>query len=91
MNEQKKNGFSCIWSMFSTIFRYSTTKTDQYVKDLSLSFPNLKTIEKLLQICFYCLFLFRPIVEIVCILFRPHSIISASMEDFELYVIRYTK
>ena len=29
--------------MFSAIYRYSTTKTKKYVKELSLSFPKLKT------------------------------------------------
>ena len=33
-NEQENNGFSCIWSMFSTISRYSTTKTEKYINVL---------------------------------------------------------
>ena len=34
LNEQEKNGLSCIWSLFSTISRYSTTKTKKRVKEL---------------------------------------------------------
>ena len=57
LNEQEKNGFSCIWSMFSTISRYSTTKTEEYVKELSLLFPNLKTeLKNSYWLLFYCLF-----------------------------------
>ena len=29
--------------MFSAVYRHTTTKTEKYVKELSLSFPNLKT------------------------------------------------
>ena len=43
MNQQEKNVLSCIWSMFSTNFRYNTTKTEKYVEELPLSFPQRKT------------------------------------------------
>ena len=77
LNEREKHGFSFIWSMFLTIFRYSTTKTGKYVKELSLSFPNLKTELKS--------------VEIVYVLFRLHCIISVSIQDFELKLGTRTK
>ena len=37
---QEKSELSCIWSMFSAIYRYSTTKTGKYVEELPLSFHN---------------------------------------------------
>ena len=33
---------------------------------------------------FFLSFLFSLIVKIVCVVFRPHCIISASIQDFEL-------
>ena len=39
VKQQEKNELSCIWSMSSAIYRYSTTKTGKYVKELSLSLP----------------------------------------------------
>ena len=56
LNEQEKNGFSSIWSTFSTSFPYSTTKTGKYVKEVSLSFPNLKPeLKNSYWFVFYCL------------------------------------
>ena len=48
-------------------------------------------IENSCWFVFYCLFLLRPIVKIVCILFKPHCIISASIQDFELKLRTQTK
>ena len=48
-------------------------------------------IQKLLLVHFLLSFLFRLIVEIVYILFRPHCIISASIQDFELKLSTETK
>ena len=39
---------------------------------------------------FFIVFLFRQIVEILCIVFRPHYIISASFHAFELKVSTQT-
>ena len=63
----------------------------KYVKELSLSFPYLKTEFETPTGSFFIVFLFRPIVEIVRILFRPHCIISASIQDFELKLRTQTK
>ena len=49
--------------MFSAIYRYSTKKTGEYVKELSLSFPKLKTELKTPTGSFSLLFLFSPIDE----------------------------
>ena len=49
--------FLDIWSMFSKTFRYNTTKTGKYVKELPLSFPKLKTeLKNSLWFDFYCRF-----------------------------------
>ena len=91
LNEQEKNGSSCIWSMFSSIFQYTTNKSGKYVKELSLSFPNLKTeLKSSYWSIFYCL-LFRSIVKIGCILFRPQCIILAFIHRFELKLSTKTK
>ena len=43
--------------MFSDIYRNSTEKTEKYVKELSLSFPKLKTeLKNLYWFVFYCCF-----------------------------------
>ena len=43
--------------MFSAIYRYSTKDTGEYVKELSLSFPKLKTELKMpTGSFFYCCF-----------------------------------
>ena len=43
--------------MFSDIYRNSTEKTGQYVKELSLSFSKLKTeLKKSYWFVFYCCF-----------------------------------
>ena len=50
--------------MFSGIYRNSTEKTGKYVKELSLSFPKLKTeLKKLVLVRFLLLFLFSPIIK----------------------------
>ena len=54
--------------MFSTMSQHSTTKTDKYVKELSLSFPSLKTELKNPIGSFFIVVLFSPIVEIVYVL-----------------------
>ena len=46
-----------VWLMFSAIYRNSTKKTGEYVKELSLSFPKLKTeLKNLYWFTFYCRF-----------------------------------
>ena len=43
--------------MFSDIYRNSTKKTGKYVKELSLSFPKLKTeLRNSYWLVFYCCF-----------------------------------
>ena len=43
--------------MFSAVYIYSTTKTGEYVKELSLSFPKLKTeLKNSYWFIFYCCF-----------------------------------
>ena len=70
VNEQEKNVFSCIWSMFSFTFRYLTTKTGEFVKEIVSKLPITKNrIEKLLLVRFLLLVLFRQIVEKLCVLF----------------------
>ena len=87
LNEQEKNGSSCIWSMFSLIFRYTTNKSGKYVKELPKS---ENRIESSYWSIFYCL-LFRSIVKIACILFRPQCIILASIHRFEFKLSTKTK
>ena len=77
------------WSMFLTFFRNSTKNTGKYVKERSPSFLNLKT-ELKNSFVFLLSFLFRQIVNIECVLFRPHCIISASIQDFELKLSTFT-
>ena len=63
--------------MFSNDVRYSTTKTGRYVKELPLSFPKLETeSKKLFVVRFLLLFLFRPMVKKLPILFRQNCNIS---------------
>ena len=56
---------SDIWSMFSNNFRYSTTKTGKYVKELQVSELPLteNRVQKLLLVRFLLLLLFRQMVE----------------------------
>ena len=77
----RKNELSCIWSMFSAIYRYSITNTGEYVKELPI---NENRIEKLLLVRFLLLLLFWLIVEKLRILFGPHCNISAYTQDYEL-------
>ena len=56
-SSKRKMCFLDIWSMFSKTFRYNTTKTGKYVKELPLSFPKLKTeLKNSLWFDFYCCF-----------------------------------
>ena len=56
-SSKRKMCFLDIWSMFSKTFRYNTTKTGKYVKELLLSFPKVKTESKnSLWFDFYCRF-----------------------------------
>ena len=61
----EKNELSCIWSMLSTIFRYSTAKTRKYVKQQNISrLPITEmSIEKLILVRFLLPFMFRQMVE----------------------------
>ena len=77
--------------MFSTISRYSTTKTEKDVNELNLSFPNLKQNWETSTGSFFIVFLFRPIVEIVWVFYDTDCIISASIQDFELKLNTQTK
>ena len=49
--------------MFLAIYRYNTKKTGEYVKELSLSFPKLKTELKTPTGSFFIVVLFSPINE----------------------------
>ena len=50
--------------MFSTIYRYSTTKTGKYVKELSLGFPKLKTeLKNAYWFVFYCRFCLAQLLK----------------------------
>ena len=67
--------------MFSDIYWNSTEKTGKYVKELSLSFPKLKTqFEKFLLVRFLLLFLFSPIVEKWLTVSGPYCIISVLLK-----------
>ena len=81
LNEQEKNGLSCIWSMFSTISRYSTKKAGQYVKELPK--PENK-IENLLLVCYLLSFFVETNCRNFMHSFRAHCIISASFQAFDL-------
>ena len=65
--------------MFSNNFRYNTTETGRYVKELPLSFPKLKRESKnsfywIFIAVFVLLFLFRPMVVKLRILFGKIAI-----------------
>ena len=61
-------------------------KNRKYVKELSLSFLEMKTkLKKFLLVRFLLMFLFRLIVERLRI-FRPHCNISANTQDYELRI-----
>ena len=50
--------------MFSAIYRYSTRKTREYLKELSLSFPELKTeLKNSYLLIFYCCFCFAQLTK----------------------------
>ena len=57
LSSKRKMCFLDIRSMFLKTFRYKTTKTGKYVKELPLSFPKLKTeLKNFLWFDFYCRF-----------------------------------
>ena len=74
--------------MFSTIFRFSTTKAGKNVKELFSGLPITENrIEKLLLVRFLLPSLFGQMVEKLCILaFGPHCIISAYTLDYALKI-----
>ena len=71
--------------MFSAIYRYIIIKTGQYVKELSLSFLEMKIELKNFYWFVFFILLFRLIVERLRI-FRPHCNISANTQDYELKI-----
>ena len=82
--------------MVSFTFRYSTTKTGEYAKELFSELPITENrIEKLLLVhfCFffYLPLLFRQTVEKLHILFGSQCNISACAQDFPLKFGMLTK
>ena len=71
--------------MFSASLWIEQYKTEKYFKELSLNLSMTENgIEKLLLVRFLFPFLFRQMVEKLCILFEPHCIISDYTQDYEL-------
>ena len=67
--------------MFSNYFRYRTTKTGKYVKELTSELPITENrIEKLLLVRFLLILLLRPMVEKFPILFGQ----NCNIKDYEL-------
>ena len=79
---KRKLCFSDIWSMFSKTFRYNTTKTGRYVKELPLSFPK---VEKLLMVRFLLPFLVWPMVE------KLHILFGQNCKYLSLYITLWVK
>ena len=93
LNEQEKNGFLCIFGQcFRQFFDTSLRNPKNMLKSCLRASQIWKQNWKTLTGSFFIVFLlFRPIVEIVYILFRSHCIIPDSIQNFELKLHTQTK
>ena len=71
--------------MFSTILRQTTTKRGRHVKELSLSFLELKTeLKNSYWFVIYCRFCLARLLKVT----RSFCIIAACTQDYELKFTR---